>query len=195
MKVMLESNKRRMGKVDLGMRIKDLRTKAGLSQKDLAGMIGVTPSTISQFESNSIYPSVPVLFKIAQTLEVEVGSFFRGEAGISGRVVFKGAGKPTSFDGLTSGNLYGYRLSPVDFVSKAEPYRLEIPAGEKLSSHFFIHKGEELGYVLTGELKMTIDGTVYHAKSGDVIYLKADMPSNWENVGSEDAQMIWVKIK
>ncbi len=41
---------------DIGTRIKESRIKAGMSQKELAGKVDLTPSFISQMESNQIAP-------------------------------------------------------------------------------------------------------------------------------------------
>ena len=65
------------GRIDLGRRLKDLRTTRGLSQTQLAKQVGVTPSTISQVESNLIYPSLPALFKMAETLSVSPAALFQ----------------------------------------------------------------------------------------------------------------------
>ena len=54
--------------IDLGLRLKEFRLRRGLSQTELAKLVGVTPSTISQVESNLIYPSLPALMKMAEAL-------------------------------------------------------------------------------------------------------------------------------
>lgn len=193
--IVFESEKRQPGRVDLGLRIKELRTKQDLSQKDLAAMVGVTPSTISQIESNSIYPSLPALIKIAQILDVDIGSFFRGKNDFSDRIVFTGSGSKVGFTDLPRDSLSGYRLSPADFDAKAEPYLLEIPSGKVLKSHFFVHKGEEVGYVLAGQLQVTVNNAIHSAGAGDVIYLTSEIPSQWKNVGSETVRLFWLKVK
>ena len=66
------------GRFDLGARIRSVRSQQGVSQKHLAKLTGVTPSTISQVEKNLIYPSLPALLRIAESLSMPVGSFFDG---------------------------------------------------------------------------------------------------------------------
>ena len=65
------------GPLDLGQALKAFRTHQGMSQKELARLAGVTPSTISQIESNQVFPSLPSLYRIAENLSVDVASFFR----------------------------------------------------------------------------------------------------------------------
>ena len=78
-------------RIDLGTRLKEIRTKQGLSQTELAKLVGVTPSSISQVESNLIYPSLPALFKMAEVLSVELNSFFTELADSKKPVIFPAA--------------------------------------------------------------------------------------------------------
>jgi len=179
---------------DLGLRMKDLRKKKGMSQKELAGYVGVTPSTISQIESSTIYPSIPALFKIGEVLGVEISTFFQNPAGME-RPVFSGEGVALNFPDLPKGSIQGWKLAPLDFEGKAEPYLLQIEPNKKLPAHFFAHKGEEMGYLLEGELKTVINNNAYTVQAGETIYLKTDNPVEWVNSGSETARLLWIKIK
>ncbi|MFO7560115.1 MAG: helix-turn-helix domain-containing protein [Desulfobacterales bacterium] len=196
MMISFDSGRGAPGKIDIGMRLKELRTRQGLSQKELAKHVGVTPSTISQVESNSIYPSLQALFKIAETLSVEVSSFFQKKTDLKNRTVFS-AGKAvkTAFPDLPKGSIRGELLTPIDFDMKAEPYLIEIPPKKSLPSHFFIHKGDEIGYVLSGKLQTKINNSTYKVGAGDTIYLTSEMPTQWKNPGPGTAKLFWVKIK
>jgi quercetin dioxygenase-like cupin family protein len=83
----------------------------------------------------------------------------------------------------------------VDFKPKAEPYLLEIPPKKTLPSHFFIHKGEEIGYLLSGKLQLKMEKSVHNIRSGDIIYFTSEMPSQWKNPGPGTAKLLWIKIK
>ena len=69
--VTFEDERRTSCKIELGQKLKDVRVKLGVSQSELAKLIGVTPSTISQIEGSLIYPSLPALVKMAEVLSVE----------------------------------------------------------------------------------------------------------------------------
>jgi len=181
-------------KIDLGGRLKTLRTRQGLSQKELAGLVGVTPSTISQIESNLIYPSLPALIKLAEVLSVNVAYFFQKDETGHKPSVFHGDGKPVHFSQLPKGSIAGWQLLPVDLPAGVEPYLLEIPAGKKLGSHFFAHKGEEFGYLLEGEIEVTIKNAVQTVRAGDVVFLSRDIPTQWKNPRTTDARLLWLKI-
>jgi transcriptional regulator with XRE-family HTH domain len=178
------------------MRLKEFRIKRGLSQTELAKLVGVTPSTISQVENNHIYPSLPAVLKMAEILSVEVSSFFQESADTRNRIIFPAAeALEVKFPDLPQGSIDGKRMTPLDFDPKAEPYLIEIPPNKDLPSHFFIHKGEEVGYLLSGKLQLKLEKSVYTIRSGDVIYLTTEMPSQWRNPGPGVARLIWIKVK
>jgi transcriptional regulator with XRE-family HTH domain len=194
--VFFDSERHTSGRIDLGMRLKELRVKRGISQTEVAKLIGVTPSTISQIESNLIYPSLPALIKMAETLSVDVSSFFQESADIGNMVVFRESdASEIKFPDLPEEGIKAKLLTPLDFNPKAEPYLIEIPAKKSLPSHFFIHKGEEIGYLLSGKLQMRLEKSVQNINAGDVVYLTTEMPSQWKNPGPGSARLLWIKVK
>jgi transcriptional regulator with XRE-family HTH domain/KaiC/GvpD/RAD55 family RecA-like ATPase len=194
--IIFDSEKRKSSLIDLGMRLKKLRTKRGLSQTELAKLVGVTPSTISQIESNLIYPSLPALIKIAEILSIDVSSFFHESADIRNPVVFSDSNaSEIKFTDLPNDSIEAKLLTPLDFNPKAEPYIIEIPPKKSLPSHFFIHKGEEVGYLLNGKLQMKMEKAVYTVRAGNLVYLSSEIPSQWTNPGSSPARLLWLKVK
>lgn len=59
----------------LGSAIKKLRQSGGISQKDLAREIGVTPSYLSHVEAGRREPSIQMLREISEHLDVPPGLF------------------------------------------------------------------------------------------------------------------------
>ena len=193
--VAFETDRPSRGGIELGTRLRELRNKRGLPQKEVADLVGVTSSTISQIESNLIYPSLPALLKLAEVLSVEVSSFFRAPAKSTGGPVFsiKEAAE-VKLPGLAEADVQAKLLTPLDLEAKGEPYLLEIPPRRSLSSHFFVHKGEELGYLLKGKLHFKMKNSTYTIRSGEVIYLNRDVPTQWKNPGSGPARLLWIKL-
>lgn len=182
--------------IDLGLRLKELRTRRNLSQTELARLVGVTPSTISQVESNLIYPSLPALLKMAEVLAVDVSSLFHERIENQRRIVFQPSdATEVRLSDLPDGSVMAKLLTPVDFRCKAEPYIIEIPANRTLPAHFFTHKGEEVGYLLSGELQAKVENSCYTLSAGDLIYLTSDMPAQWKNPGPNTAVILWLKIR
>ena len=143
--ITFNDERRPTGLMDLGQRIKALRLKRGFSQTELAQSVGVTPSTISQVESNLIYPSLPALFKMAEILAVEGSSFFQDQGKEKRRMIFpRQEATDLRLPGVPELTIQAKRLTPVDLEAKAEPFLIEIPPQQSLSGHFFFHIPERL---------------------------------------------------
>jgi len=129
-------------------------------------------------------------------LSVNIGSIFQPSIGVARPVIFRGShAVPFSPSPLVADAVEGRLLTPPDFEGKLEPYLFEVMPGERLSTHFFAHKGEELGYLLSGTLKVTVNSGVQTMRAGDLVYLTSETPSSWENPGSETARILWIKVK
>jgi transcriptional regulator with XRE-family HTH domain/KaiC/GvpD/RAD55 family RecA-like ATPase len=194
--VNFDAEKRATSPIHLGARLRALRMKRALSQTELARLVGVTPSTISQVEGNQIYPSLPALIKMAEILSVEMTTFFQNENATHNPVTFSSSeAVEVPLPNLPKESITGKLITPIDSEHKAEPYLLEIPPGKKLPSHFFSHKGEEIGYLLSGKLQLTLEKSVHTLKAGDLVYLASEMPLSWKNMGHTPARLLWIKFK
>ena len=58
--------------ISIGIRIKEKRSKKGLTQQKLSEMSGIEPSNISHIERGATKLSLPTLIKIANALETTV---------------------------------------------------------------------------------------------------------------------------
>lgn len=65
----------------MGMRIKLLRTAAEMTQVELAKRVGGTPNHLSQIESGGHNPSLKLLRRIAEELNVGPGRLLDGLPG------------------------------------------------------------------------------------------------------------------
>lgn len=65
------------GAVDnLGGRLREVRMQSGLSLREVARQLGVSPSFISQMENGKSQPSVATLYSMAQLLNVSIDELF-----------------------------------------------------------------------------------------------------------------------
>ena len=60
----------------LGNRIKDIRTQRGLTQTDLASLVGVSRKTINTVENSIFVPSTLLALALAKTLGTTVEHLF-----------------------------------------------------------------------------------------------------------------------
>jgi quercetin dioxygenase-like cupin family protein len=55
-----------------------------------------------------------------------------------------------------------------------------------------MHPGEELVYVLGGNLRFTLGGRKVLMEQGDSVHLPSTTPHAWENPFTEEATVLWV---
>lgn len=60
----------------IGMRIKELRNKCGLTQSELAEMVGIDPKHQSCVENGRNFPSADLLEKYAQAMNIDISILF-----------------------------------------------------------------------------------------------------------------------
>jgi transcriptional regulator with XRE-family HTH domain len=59
-----------------GRRLKELRKRRGLAQKELAAAIGVHPFQVSKYETGANFPTVGKVIEIARVLQVGMDQLF-----------------------------------------------------------------------------------------------------------------------
>jgi transcriptional regulator with XRE-family HTH domain len=61
----------------LGKRIKEIRKHKGLTQEQLSEMINIETGSLSGIESGRFFPSLHILDKMSNVLDVELVEFFK----------------------------------------------------------------------------------------------------------------------
>jgi transcriptional regulator with XRE-family HTH domain len=74
-------------KIDVGARLRTVRTTFGLSQRELARRAGVTNGLISLIEQNRVSPSISSLTKVLDGLPMSLAEFFTLEPGVAPQAV------------------------------------------------------------------------------------------------------------
>jgi transcriptional regulator with XRE-family HTH domain len=174
---------------DIGSRLREERIRVGMSQKELAERVNVTPSFLSQLEGNQVSPSLPTFMQICRALGISPGQFL--EAGGEKTAATWLIRKESIFSRLParedSAKVYG--VISEDTLSAAI---VAVPAGAALNRHFFFHKEEELIYILKGSLAVAVAGKEELVGAGDFIRLKDTFPSHWKNEGGDAAELLVV---
>ena len=85
-------------------RIREARTKKGLTQQDLAKILNVKQNTISNWESERSTPNKDSLLKMAEVLEVSVDYLLGGDTDAQNKTDSLESEFSRIFDGLTTEN-------------------------------------------------------------------------------------------
>lgn len=63
-------------KKNISKNIAKYREAAGISQKELAGKLGVVPSRISNWETGANCPTIDILFEVCEILDVSINDIY-----------------------------------------------------------------------------------------------------------------------
>jgi transcriptional regulator with XRE-family HTH domain len=171
---------------NLGKRIKAVRNERGLTLVQLGQRVGLSASYLSQIERGVAMPSLPRLAAIARALDVEVAYFFEDDVS-----------SPYPIRSNQGRRLKGTADAVVELVSadlpdaKIQPYRLVCQPGAS-REHPPTHPGEVCGFVLKGQLTVTVGEEIFVLKAGDSIHYEILQPHSWRNEGDEECIVVWV---
>ena len=157
---------------DVGTRLRDMRTAAGLSQRGLADLSGVPHGQISMIETNRSSPSVASLRRILGGLGVTLAEFFEPDRPALDAVFFR----PDDLRDLTS-LLPGAapdrsgRIRLMQ-VGDARAHNLQIlyeryEPGADTGQSMLEHAGSEGGVVIAGAIELTVGGQTQVLQAGD----------------------------
>ncbi len=65
-----------MANINLGLKIRELRKKKGITQEALASALSVSPQAVSKWESGLTYPDMSIIPIIAGYFEVSLDTLF-----------------------------------------------------------------------------------------------------------------------
>ena len=169
----------------LGKRLRVLRKEQGLTLAQLGQQVSLSASYLSQIERGVTMPSLSRLTTIARALHVEMGYFFEDDVS-SPCVVKLNQGKRLRSTADTSVELLSADLSDKDI----QPYRV-VCQSDTSRDQLPTHPGEEFGFVLKGQLTVTVGEETFVLEAGDSIHYQALQPHSWRNEGDEVCVAIW----
>lgn len=176
----------------LGVRLKLARQTKGLTLKNLATAAGCSESLLSKIENGKASPSLPMLHRLVEALGTNIGRMFEEVGGEEG-IVFRAGQRPLiTLDPLRQGD--GITLERVIPYSAGHLLQCNIhhiDAGGS-SAGPIQHVGEEVGYVVAGEVELIVDDRSYHLHEGDAFAFQSDRPHHYRNPGAQRASIFWV---
>jgi mannose-6-phosphate isomerase-like protein (cupin superfamily)/DNA-binding XRE family transcriptional regulator len=175
-----------------GGRLKAVRTSRRLRLKEIAEQVGCSVSIISKIENNKAVPSLTLLHRLVGILGINIAALFDSTREPNGPVMHPGA-RPVIGLG-NNGPESGVHLERIVPHSESTLLQGAIhivqPAGG--SSGAIHHEGEEVGYVLEGELDLTIDEKTFRLRPGDSFFFRSELRHSYVNTGKVTAKVLWI---
>jgi excisionase family DNA binding protein len=170
-----------------GMKIKNARISAGLSQMGAAKSLGISRSFLSTVELGQSGVSVQILARMADVFGITMSGF--ASANEPWSKVVRANRRPKT---VLAGGVTWYELASLGH--DLEPTILEVPPGQD-NGGVVTRVGENFIYVLTGELTFRYisprDEVVLGP--GDAILVEPGTAHTWCNEGKISTTCIWVE--
>lgn len=181
-----------MTEIRIGGRLRHLRQLRGMGLRELAKAAGCSPSFLSRVENGVVSPSLSTLHSIVTALDTNIAELFAEETAEPEWISRQGRRPVIEMDPARKGTgLYLERLIP---YAKGHLLQANIhvvaPGGE--SDGAISHLGQELGYVLEGQLDLTLEGETYRVHTGDSFFFDSQRAHGYRNPGPGTARIIWV---
>ncbi len=171
---------------EIGRRLRDIRTRLKLSQRQLARQSGVANATISQIEAGKLNPTVSMLKKVLDGIPMNLSEFFGNEFENEEQVFYRAEELTEIADGGVSFMQVGANLHNKSVQLIKERYQ----PGAGTGRHALTHEGEECGIILAGRLQVTVGDQVAILRAGEAYYFKSNKPHNFHNPGNEPCELI-----
>jgi len=182
----------------LGPRLRAMRLERGLSLRELARRLGLSPSSISQIETGKLQPSVRTLNAFVAELGATMDEVLFDPSSpldeaclpVSEPAVQRADGRATVTvnPGVTWERLMFWADEDVEFIEATyAPGGASGPGGALVR-----HGGREFGHVISGTLHAVVGFDKFVLRPGDSITFPSSTPHRFGNEGSETARAIWV---
>lgn len=171
----------------LGASIRSTRMLKGLTLRDMALQIGCSESLLSKIENARVSPTIAVLGKIAQSLQVPVAALF---SPIDHRHIVSRAGERTVMPLHGSGSQVERLVRP-DGGHLLEGNLHTLAPGSGSGGSLW-HEGEEVGYVIAGKFELTVGHEVFLLGPGDSFNFRSEIDHSYRNPGTLPARILWV---
>ena len=192
---------------DVPRRLRAERERRGISLRELARRLKISPSAISQIETGRARPSVATLWAIVTELGMSLDDLFAHEAGASAEAGAPPAAPeppPTALPVVTEATREALQLATgvrwermtadtdpdVDFIWVV----YEVGGSSSPEDSFIRHAGREYGLVLSGRLEVTVGFETRVLGPGDSISFDSTTPHRLRNTGDEPATGVWVVV-
>jgi transcriptional regulator with XRE-family HTH domain len=171
---------------NLGARLRHLRQRVGLSQRALAKIVGVSNGTISVIENGDQDPTVGLLKKLVEGLNISMSDFF-GELPAPEEQYFF---KEHELVEIGTGKVSYKQVRP-DLEGKAIQMIFETYGpGANTGPNPLTHEGEESGIIISGQLEIQVGNQIRALGPGEAYYFPSTIPHKFRNTGNEPCVLV-----
>lgn len=175
--------------IEMGLRLRLIRERNGLSQRELAKRAGITNSNISMIEQGLVSPSINSLARVLSGIPMTLAQFFACDPLDVGTVVYTAASMEQQ-QVVTAGGVIKQPVAAEKPQRKLDTLREIYPAGCDTGAEPLRPSTEVSAIVVSGELELTVGMQVHQLHTGDAFYLVAQQPHRIRNRSNQEAVLI-----
>jgi len=176
---------------DVGRRVRDLRTKRGMTLQALADMVELSPSMLSLVERGLTSPSLSSLAAMAQGLGISLTDLITGRSMADDKVIVRQDDQPV----LEQAVGVVQRVAATDEMDRLSISTRDYAPGTGVANVIGNRPGREYAVMVEGELTVETEGVSYVARQGDMIVLRAHRAYRVHNHGRRPARAVWFCIE
>ena len=180
-----------INEAEIGKRIREFRLRKNLTLQMLADKTGYSKGYLSKVEKSDKAPPVATLSTIARELGVTVASFL-GEGTQNDNICVVKKSERTLM--AKTGEEFGYAWEALanPYPNKhMEPFILSYPSDDALK-HTFQHDGEEMLFVLQGQMRFKYGDREFVLDKGDCVYFDSRVAHTGDPIGNEPLKTLIV---
>lgn len=182
--------------VEIAERLKGLREMMEISPEEMAGVCGISVEKYLEHEAGNVDFSVTMLYNCAERFGVDVTALFTGTTPKLASYSVVRAGDGLSVERRHS---FTYQHLASHFKQReAEPFLVTAPYSQAAQSQpiqLSTHNGQEMDYVLSGCLRICINGKEEVLNEGDTVYYDSGLPHGMIAVGGAPCKFIAIVLK
>ncbi|MEP5731340.1 MAG: cupin domain-containing protein [Sulfitobacter sp.] len=175
--------------MDIGEKLKAIRSERGLSQRELASRAGLTNGTVSLIEQNRTSPSVASLKSLLDAIPISMAEFFSTIEDTDTPKVFYKASELTEIAPESDSKLSLRMLGDAQNHSLQVLHETYAP-GADTGPEALSHVGEEAGIVVRGAIELMVDGQVQTLEAGDGYLFDSNQPHRFRNTANEVCEIV-----
>jgi transcriptional regulator with XRE-family HTH domain len=177
----------------LGMRVREVRQKQGITLETLSRETDLSASFLSRLERGETSASIANLIMIATRLGIPLRDFFDEPSADSSRdYVLTRASQRVDQPALTAHG-YTYQLSSGDLPDQQmSAFELSFSPEGHAAPKLLTHDGEEVLYLIEGTIEFQIGEHTFVMQSGDCVHFNCSKPHMGRNIGKTRARMLMV---
>ncbi|MBN2809856.1 MAG: helix-turn-helix transcriptional regulator [Deltaproteobacteria bacterium] len=163
--------------IHVGEKIKHMRETQGLSLAELAQKTGFELSMLENIEQEKITPPLGTMIRLSRALNTVMSSLFSAREEKGNYSIMRVRDHKTA--PLPSGRASYHSYIPLASDLKdrhMDPFIVKLNPEKAKDVVPSVHDGEELIYVIDGEVKIVIEDKVEILSLGDTVYLKSTTP-------------------